>query len=316
MTWFRVDDEWFCHPKVMGLGLAARGLWVTAGSWCANRLTDGFVPTSALSRFGATKRHASELVAAGLWTEVENGYQFWDWLHFQPSKEKVLADREATSRRVSKHRNTVTKTVTNTVTNGHVTQPPVPVPVPVPTTESVSETRAREAALELETVRRQNAANRQRPPPGNPPPELPPPELDPSIEVWAAYEALAGPQGHPTMNRDSLSSLGTVCAARALQTRSTVRDVATALLGAWLADDYVRKHKPSIANLAKNPGRYLSSLPATPSVAKVHPKVQALNQEYAKRLEHETAEGNQESYNRVFSEFETKRQLLAAEVGA
>lgn len=116
----------------MGLGLAARGLWITAGSWCANRLTDGFVPSAALSRFGATKRHAAELVSAGLWTEVENGYQFWDWLHFQPSKERVLADRIATSRRVSRHRNAVTPTVTNAVTNGRVTLPPVPDPVPVP----------------------------------------------------------------------------------------------------------------------------------------------------------------------------------------
>lgn len=77
MVWFKVDDSFHSHPKVMATDTAALGLWVVAGSWCGANLTDGFVPDHVLPRLlpGAVKL-ASKLVAAGLWSRAEGGYQF------------------------------------------------------------------------------------------------------------------------------------------------------------------------------------------------------------------------------------------------
>ena len=34
-AWFKVDDNLALHPKVLGAGNAAMGMWVRAGSWSA-----------------------------------------------------------------------------------------------------------------------------------------------------------------------------------------------------------------------------------------------------------------------------------------
>jgi hypothetical protein len=94
MPWFKVDDQLATHPKVAHAGLAAMGLWVKAGSWCAQHLTDGFVPNGTLRILGANKTHAAALVRVGLWIEVEGGYQFRDWLDYQPSRAHVQDVRE------------------------------------------------------------------------------------------------------------------------------------------------------------------------------------------------------------------------------
>lgn len=67
--WAKVDDQWFAHRKTIGLGLAARGLWITVLSWsCAQRTP--MVPAS-MARFLAGGEDvtdlADELIAAGLW---------------------------------------------------------------------------------------------------------------------------------------------------------------------------------------------------------------------------------------------------------
>lgn len=97
--WFKVDDDFHAHPKVIGLPLAARGLWVTAGAWCGRYLTDGHVPAAVLPQLGATKREANQLVKTGLWAEVDGGYQFHEWHQFQPTKAEVLAGRESAKAR-------------------------------------------------------------------------------------------------------------------------------------------------------------------------------------------------------------------------
>lgn len=95
MPWFKVDDTLYSHPKWVAAPLSARGLWTSAGSWCASHLQDGFVPRHALALFGARARDATELVRVGLWDEVDGGWMFHDWLDLQPSREDVLALRRS-----------------------------------------------------------------------------------------------------------------------------------------------------------------------------------------------------------------------------
>lgn len=82
MPWFPVDDSFYSHPKALAASLAARGLWVTAGSWSSAHLTDGVVPVHVLGLLGGTPELAAELVAAGLWKRTRRGYVFNDWLEW------------------------------------------------------------------------------------------------------------------------------------------------------------------------------------------------------------------------------------------
>lgn len=127
MTWFKVDDSFHSHPKALATDPAALGLWVVAGSWCGANLTNGFVPDHVLPRLApGSAKLASKLVAAGLWERNGAGYLFHDWADFNPTADKVLAERAAAAERQrrsrEKVRHGVTDGVMNTVTDG-VTSP-------------------------------------------------------------------------------------------------------------------------------------------------------------------------------------------------
>lgn len=97
MTWGKVDDKLWGHPKWMATPAPARGLWITALSWCMDQGTDGHVPRHALPFLGSTPRHANALVTSGLWETADGGWQFHDWLSYQPDAASVKAKRQAES---------------------------------------------------------------------------------------------------------------------------------------------------------------------------------------------------------------------------
>lgn len=121
MPWFRVDDKLHDHRKSRRAGLPAMGLWVLAGSWSMDHLTDGFVPKDVLPRW-ATLTIAKRLVAAGLWETAEQdgetGWRFLNWEEFQPSKADVEAERTATRERVKRWREGRTNKPSNSTGNG------------------------------------------------------------------------------------------------------------------------------------------------------------------------------------------------------
>jgi hypothetical protein len=100
MPWFKVDDAFHGHPKVMELSPAAVGIWTLAGSWCANYLTDGEIKAPIVRRLGASDEMVQELVTAGLWIDLGGAYQFKDWDEYQPLKEEVMAERNAARERM------------------------------------------------------------------------------------------------------------------------------------------------------------------------------------------------------------------------
>lgn len=105
MTWFKVDDSFHSHSKVMAASPAALGLWVIAGSWSASKPSDGFVPDHVLPRLLPDSAElARELVTVGLWRREKGGYRFHDWLEYQPSAEHVAAERDAAKERMRKLR--------------------------------------------------------------------------------------------------------------------------------------------------------------------------------------------------------------------
>lgn len=100
MSWFKVDDKLWGHPKWLATPIRARGLWVTAGSWCADQEQDGNVPRHVLPILGGTVRDASALVAAGLWTVTDTGWCFHGWAEFQPTRDQKDAERSAARERM------------------------------------------------------------------------------------------------------------------------------------------------------------------------------------------------------------------------
>ncbi|MET7949235.1 hypothetical protein [Micromonospora sp. NPDC005324] len=101
MTWFKVDDSFHSHPKVLAAEPAALGLWVVAGSWSGANLSDGFIPDHVLPRLLPDAASlAQQLVAAGLWKRARGGYRFHDWGDFNPKREEVEEERKAARERM------------------------------------------------------------------------------------------------------------------------------------------------------------------------------------------------------------------------
>lgn len=104
MPWFKVDDGFYDHPKVVELSLAAVGLWTLAGSYCAKHLTDGRLTRRTVGRLSGTDALVTELTDAGLWHEVVDekfDLEFNDWTDYQPTRLSVVTEREAARVRVA-----------------------------------------------------------------------------------------------------------------------------------------------------------------------------------------------------------------------
>lgn len=120
MAWFKVDDSFREHPKVLAIPPARRypavGLWTMAGDWCAKYTTDGLIPHDVVMRDARGVRGAcswaADLVHVGLWHDhghtckkcapvPEGYYLFHDWAEYQPSAAKVQADRAKTAAKVA-----------------------------------------------------------------------------------------------------------------------------------------------------------------------------------------------------------------------
>ena len=156
MPWFKIDDKHHDHSKtrkalrgVKGKrrDAGAMGLWELAGSWSADNLMDGFVPTDELFRWDDNwQALADRLVDAEYWEPVEKdgeeGYQFINWDEHQPTKADVEAKREAARERMrnmrsgSRERSGAVRANSTRSDAVRSPTPSRPVPTrPVPTTE-------------------------------------------------------------------------------------------------------------------------------------------------------------------------------------
>lgn len=114
MSWFKVDDTAHTHPKLRGAGTAAIGLWTLGGSYAAQYLTDGMVHAH-FAKTNATASQLAKLVKAGLWhpaghdclrcpQPADGDYFIHDYLEYNPSRAKVVAERERAAEKKRKQR--------------------------------------------------------------------------------------------------------------------------------------------------------------------------------------------------------------------
>jgi hypothetical protein len=128
-------------------------------------LTDGFVEEWFVQSWGPNAEAcAQRLVDQGLWLEVAGGWQFHDWDEFQPTREKVEAEREAAAERMRRVRANRTANVrpNERGTNGVGSATPSPSPSPdLLLTDLVGlGSNARENSTDKETVEQIEASKR------------------------------------------------------------------------------------------------------------------------------------------------------------
>ncbi len=172
MPWFKIDDNFWGSTKRMACTPDAIGLWTTAGSWCSQQLTDGFVPKHVLPVLGGTARLAQKLVSVGLWEEVDDGWHFHDWSDYQPTKAAVEADRSAARERMRSRR--VRRSAEGVRANTERSSESVRLPRPVPSRPSVP-----------------NGTPEETSSPATPPRTTTPPGFD---EFWDEYPRRVGKQ--------------------------------------------------------------------------------------------------------------------------
>ncbi|MFS0695097.1 mucin-2 [Streptomyces nitrosporeus] len=126
MTWFKVDDTAHMHPKLIKAGNASLGLWLRAGSYAAQHLTEGVVPEVVAQLYG-TAPQARKLVAAGLWHEhnhtcphpkckqpAPGDYYMHDFLIYNPTKASVEQGRDRAADRQKRAREKANEARTRT----------------------------------------------------------------------------------------------------------------------------------------------------------------------------------------------------------
>ena len=114
MTWVRIDDGYFTNPKAIAAGPNGRALHLASICWASANLSDGHVPRQVLPVLAAiagvkAAPASSALIDAGLWADTPDGWQIKDYLEFNPSAEKVKADRAAAAERQRNARDAAAK---------------------------------------------------------------------------------------------------------------------------------------------------------------------------------------------------------------
>jgi hypothetical protein len=103
LPWFRLDDSFHSHPKVIAAGNEAIGLYVRCGTHAAEHLTDGAVSQSVALSYGS-RALADTLVRCGLWHRARGGWLIHDYLDYNPSREAVEKERKASAERQRRRR--------------------------------------------------------------------------------------------------------------------------------------------------------------------------------------------------------------------
>jgi hypothetical protein len=120
VPWFRLDDSFHSHPKVIAAGNEAIGLYVRCGTYAAEHLTNGFIPEDIAVLYGASntgsRRNpgtgkpetlAETLVRTKLWLRARAGWRMRDYLDYNPSKQAVDKERKAAAERQRRRRDTL-----------------------------------------------------------------------------------------------------------------------------------------------------------------------------------------------------------------
>jgi len=145
VTWVKIDDKFPRHRRLRSLGrdIPSKWLHTVALCFCAEHLTDGMIEEYDLEQIigdadmpkATGRRCVPKLVAAGLWEEVDGGYQIRDFLDYNPSSEDVKAKRQAARDRMAALRSLDVR-ANKTRSSQEVREPQARTQAPTPRTKS------------------------------------------------------------------------------------------------------------------------------------------------------------------------------------
>ena len=172
MSWARLDDQMPDHPKFLQAGDFAPlllALYVRAVCYSSRYLTDGFIPSGAVTPLlqgynawghdtvtgdgfafaqdGDEFDWPAIMVHAGLWESCDGGYRIHDYLDYNPTRAQVLERRADSAKRQKKHRDTaVSNDDGNALRHGVSHRPVTSSPAPTPTPITTKRVKAADAA--------------------------------------------------------------------------------------------------------------------------------------------------------------------------
>lgn len=108
MTWVKIDDQFYDNPTNRSLGPLGRDLFLAGLTYCAKGLTDGVIPKTdlplILAQAQAKRATVGKLLDAGRWLDMGDYLEVAEYLTYQPSKAKVLSDRERERKKKQRQR--------------------------------------------------------------------------------------------------------------------------------------------------------------------------------------------------------------------
>lgn len=143
MGWLKVDDKLPRNPKVLAGDIETAWYYLCALTHCAEQLTDGYIADAAVPVIAphiTDPRDVAERCAQlEMFSRVDGGYQVPDYLDFNPSRAKFLADRAADRERQARKRSKDSDSSRRDTDRTSIVSPtvpsrPVPRPSPSPTT--------------------------------------------------------------------------------------------------------------------------------------------------------------------------------------
>lgn len=82
----KIDKRFYCHPKAVKARVSEPGsisLWLFANCFCRDHRKQGWLSREEALDLG-TETEIQALLDSGLWREVGGGYEFNDWLEWNP----------------------------------------------------------------------------------------------------------------------------------------------------------------------------------------------------------------------------------------
>lgn len=104
MTWAKLDDGFWMHPKVVVAGNEAAGIFCRCLSYCGAYLTDGRVPAPVALAIAGTQKKLTAVVEVGLLDHLPatGDYYISDYAHYNPLRDEVEAKRAEREERARK----------------------------------------------------------------------------------------------------------------------------------------------------------------------------------------------------------------------
>lgn len=110
MDWVKLHTRYYADDRIEALPDADTELMFVRGLARAGELARaGFIPEDSLPRLARRRRYAasvSALLASGLWTRIDGGYQITGWDHWQDALDALAGRRAADRERKRRQRAT------------------------------------------------------------------------------------------------------------------------------------------------------------------------------------------------------------------